>query len=193
MHHTVNATTVETEEILASRTEAEFGEERSAAAAAVSEMQAAADVSATEADMGVGGSDGEPAWRGQLRCARDFMAEVQQRSTSSNIVAATFKGLRARLAPTIAELTHRAAAAAAAPAAGQMRGSCREGAPTFFWGAPEVNTAGDEASRECAKIGVARAGDKEGSGQQEAAQVGQHLATQLAGLKRRSAIRQYPA
>ena len=177
-----------------------------AAAAAVFKTVAAAEV-----------AEGELAHQGHLhplRCARDFMAEVQARSTSSNIVAATFTGLRARLEPTIAHLAHRAAGpgggrAAAAPGTqpgpgtGHLRGrastmdtvgpgfeeTVRGRASNMDTGGPGLNSDAD--SRQSAARQGAHAGAGDGCNQQEAVQVGRQLASQLAGLKRRAALREY--
>ncbi len=166
------------------------------AAGAMYEMKATAPALATE-DAAT--ADGEPAWREQLRCARDFMAEVQLRTTSSNIVAATFTGLRARLAPTIAELAHLTAAVAST---GPINTSGAEGTPlatgerahAFGRSALEAGAAsGEEARRVRGASDAGFAEEKESCGQQGPAQLGQQLASQLAGLKRRAAIRQYPA
>lgn len=150
-----------------------------------------------------------------LRCARDFMAEVHARSTSSNIVSATFTGLRARLAPTIAQLAHRTAdaagpRAAAAPgtrppvaATGNAQGRTSmmdnaggSGSKSNGQGKGSTmdidgsGSKGDGGSRQSA---ARKGANGDGCGEQEAVQVGRQLASQLAGLKRRAAVREYSA
>lgn len=136
-----------------------------------------------------------------LKCAREFMAEVQQRSASSNIVAATWTGLRMHLALTTAQLADRATAASSGgmPPPGPLRPPW--GAPCNWGGdgsklgrSPVVENSGAESHNRPAGSAPrgqnSRAEDACGQhGQQETAQIGQQLATQLAGLKRRAAIR----
>lgn len=180
------------------------GKERSSEhVAVVTEMpmdSAAAAVSGTAAT-----SEGESAHQVHLhplRCARDFMAEVQARSTSSNIVSATFTGLRARLAPTIAQLAHRAADAAgpggghaaAAPRTQPMPGTAdlQGNTSTSNSDGTEFKGVGGSSRQSGARQSVhAATGDQ--CSQQEAVQVGRQLASQLAGLKRRAAVREYSA
>ncbi|BDA48639.1 probable chaperone protein DnaJ at N-terminal half [Coccomyxa sp. Obi] len=168
----------------------EQGSER---AAAVTEMPtgAAAAVfeTAATAEMAVEGESAHQGHLHPLRCARDFMAEVQARSTSSNIVSATFTGLRARLAPTIAQLTHRAAALGPQPLPGT--GDVQGRASTMDNGS---GWKGDGGSRQSAAREGAHAASGDGyGGQQEAVQVSRQLASQLAGLKRRAVVREYSA
>ncbi|CAL8463496.1 g3030 [Coccomyxa elongata] len=183
------------------------GKERSSERVApVTEMPmvaaAAAAVSGTAAT-----TEGESVHQGHLhplRCARDFIAEVQARSTSSNIVSATFTGLGARLAPTIAQLAHRAAdaagpgggraAAAAAPGTQPVPGTAdvHGNTSTSNCDGTGLNGVGG-SSRQSGARQNALAATGEHCSQQEAVQVGRQLASQLVGLKRRAAVREYSA